>query len=228
MSITRWNPLQEMLSLREAMNQLLEQSVISPDTAGGRGAQGAMQNLAVDVSEQDDAYEVTASLPGVDQDDIQVTVQGETLTIRAEMQREDERREGNYLLRERRRGLFQRSLALPGPIDTSSVHADFDNGVLKLRLPKSEASRPRQVEVRAGEGSRRRRSSRQIAEQGDGQKAQGQDRATQSRSQADGERRQTASQSAQDQRQQQDQAAQASAAEQAAAQRQAETANRAG
>src|SRR5438046_2407190 len=134
MSITRWDPFRDMLSLREAMDQLLEQSFIRPGTMGGRGQQGGgPQNLAIDVAEQDDVYEVKASLPGVRPEDVQVTVLGDTVTIRAETEAEDERRQGNYLLRERRRGVMQRTVVLPGPIDPEAVKADFENGVLTLR-----------------------------------------------------------------------------------------------
>ena len=152
MSITRWDPFRDMLSLREAMNQLLEQSFIHPGTAGSTEARGGPQGLALDIAERGDAYEVKASLPGVRPEDIQVTVRGDTLTIRAETRAEEGRREGNYLLRERRGGVLQRAISLPTPIAAEAVQADYEDGVLTLRLPKSRAGQPRRIEVRTGAG----------------------------------------------------------------------------
>jgi HSP20 family protein len=191
MSITRWDPFRDMLSLREAMDQLLEQSFIRPGMMGGRGAQGGPQNLAIDVAEQDDAYEVKASLPGVRPEDVQVTVLGDTVTIRAETAAEDERRQGNYLLRERRRGVMQRTIGLPGPIEPDAVKADYENGVLMLRLPKSQASRPRPIEVRAGDGRSRQQLAGQQAGQREGEQQQ---MAAQQAGQTQGERQQAAGQ----------------------------------
>ncbi len=149
MSITRWDPFRDMLSLREAMNQLLEESYIRPSTMGG-APRGGPQSLALDVTEQGDAYLLRASLPGVRPEDVHVTVLGDTLTIRAETKGEEERQAGNYLLRERHAGVVQRSVTLPDQIDSDAVEADYENGVLTLRLPKSRASMPRRIQVRSG------------------------------------------------------------------------------
>ena len=112
MSISRGDPFRDMLSLRDAMNQLLEESFIRP-SAMGAAARGGAQSLALDVTEQGDAYLVRASLPGVRPEDIQVQVLGDTLTIRAETKGEGERQAGNYLLRERHSGFVQRAVTLP-------------------------------------------------------------------------------------------------------------------
>lgn len=149
MSMTRWDPFRDMLSLREAMNQLLESSYIRPGTAGGgTEGRGGVQSLALDVAEREGAYLVTASLPGVKPEDVDVSVLGDTLTIRAETKGEQERQSGGYLLRERHAGVMQRSVTLPNTIDAEGVAADFEDGVLTLTLPKSRASMPRRIEVR--------------------------------------------------------------------------------
>lgn len=152
MSMTRWDPFRDMLSLREAMNQLLEDSYIRP---GGerRGAGGGAQSLALDVVERGDGYQVQASLPGVRPEDIQVEVLGETLTIRAESKREEERETGGYLLQERRFGALQRSVTLPAPVDPDAVEARYEHGVLTLTLPKSRASLPRRIQIQGGQGA---------------------------------------------------------------------------
>ena len=153
MSISRWEPFREMLSLRDAMNQLLEESYVRPGPGAGAAAQGGapggVQGLALDVADRGDAFEVTASLPGVRPEEIHCAVQGDTLTIRGESRAEQERREGNYLLRERRTGVLQRSIVLPAPVEADAVEADYADGVLTLRLPKSRASMPRRIEVRS-------------------------------------------------------------------------------
>jgi HSP20 family protein len=152
MSITRWDPFRDMLSLRDAMNQLMEESFVRPGTARG-GAPGAgAQGLALDIADHDQAYQVTASLPGARPEDIQVHVLGDTLTIRAETRTEGERQQGGYLLRERHSGVMQRAITLPGPIDPDAVEATYEHGILTLRLPKSQANHPRQIQIRASEG----------------------------------------------------------------------------
>lgn len=151
MSITRWDPFRDMLSLREAMNQLMEDSVLRPGAMSG-GARGGMQGMAIDVSERDNVYQVTASIPGARPEDIEVTVLGDTLTIRAETKREEEREQGGYLLRERHSGAVQRSITLPAPIESDGVEARCENGELILILPKSRASMPRRIQVQASGG----------------------------------------------------------------------------
>jgi HSP20 family protein len=157
--MSRWDPFREMLSLREAMNQLLEESVVRPASAGaasaagaagGGGAAGSGQPLALDVAEREDAYVVSASLPGVRPEDVHVTILGDTLAIRAETRREDERSSGGYLLRERQVGTLQRTVTLPGPISADDVSADYEHGILTLTLPKSRANLPRRIQVRSG------------------------------------------------------------------------------
>ena len=150
MSMTRWDPFRDVLSLREAMNQLLEESFIRPGTSGGAGARGGAQGLALDIAERDNAYEIKASLPGVRPEDVQVTVLGDTLTIRAETKSDEERSGGGYLLRERQTGVVQRTVTLPGPIESDSVEAEYENGVLTLSLPKSRASMPQRIQIRTG------------------------------------------------------------------------------
>jgi HSP20 family protein len=138
-----------MLSLREAMNQLLESSFVRPGAPAQGGGQA--QGLPLDVHEQGNNYVVTASLPGVKPEDIHIDVLGDTLTIRAETSQENERNQGGYLLRERRRGAVQRSITLPTTLDADNVNADYEHGVLTITLPKSPASTPRRVAVRAGQ-----------------------------------------------------------------------------
>ena len=99
MAIERWDPFREAVSLRDAMNTLFQESFVRP---GGMPAPNVHTALPLDVSETEDAFVVKASLPGVKPDDVQITVQGDTLTIRGESKAEEEKDEEHWHLRERR------------------------------------------------------------------------------------------------------------------------------
>ncbi len=151
MSITRWDPWGDIVSLREAMNNLLEESFVRPRQ--GQGQPGAPAGLALDVQETPDAFVVTASVPGVPAEEVDITVLGDTLRIRGE--RRDERSEegqgGRWLLRERRFGAFERTVALPTTVKADAATADFKDGVLTVTLPKKELAKPRSIKVQLSE-----------------------------------------------------------------------------
>lgn len=147
MAIDRWDPFREAISLRDAMNSLLQDSFVRPS---GAPAQSGLTALALDVGETDNDFVVKATLPGVKPDDVQITVHGDTLTIRGESKAEEEKKGEHWHFRERRTGVFQRSLTLSSPVDSDKAQADFEHGVLTLRLPKSESAKPRQIKVGAG------------------------------------------------------------------------------
>src|SRR3954452_19674854 len=144
MAIERWDPFREAISLRDAMNSLLQDSFVRP---GGMPAANAPTALPLDVSETEDAFVVRASLPGVKPDDVQITVHGDTLTIRGESKVEEEKKGEQWHLRERRYGAFQRALSLSAPVNADQAQANFEHGVLTLTLPKSEAAKPRQIKI---------------------------------------------------------------------------------
>ena len=144
MTIERWDPFREAISLREAMNSLLQDSFVRP---GGVPAHSGLSALPLDVSETENEFVVKASLPGIQPDDVQITVHGDTLTIRGESKVEEEKKGEHWHIRERRSGVFQRSLSLSAPVDSDKAQADFEHGVLTLRLPKSESAKPRQIKV---------------------------------------------------------------------------------
>jgi HSP20 family protein len=145
MAIERWDPFREVVSLRDAMNTLFQESVIRPVGAAMSAAgQGA---LPLDVRETENELIISASLPGVRPDDVQITVHGDTLTIRGESQVVEEKKGEQWHLRERRVGAFHRSLSLAAPIDADKAQAHFENGVLTLILPKAEEAKPKQIKV---------------------------------------------------------------------------------
>jgi HSP20 family protein len=146
MRIERWDPSSEMVSLRDAMNFLFQESYVQPSGARSEPGAGTV-TLPVDVTEGENDFVVTASLPGIKPEDVQTTVLGDTLTIRGQSDASGEQKGQNWLVRERRAGAFQRSVTLGTPINADKASAQFEHGVLTLTLPKSEQARPRQIKL---------------------------------------------------------------------------------
>jgi len=150
MAIERWDPFQEAVSLREAMNSLLQESFVRPGTAS---PQGGFAALPLDICETENDFVIKASLPGVKPDDVDITVHGDTLTIRGETKTEEDKKGEHWHFRERRCGGFQRSVSLTTPVDSDKAQAHYEHGVLTLTLPKSEAAKPKQIRIGgAGQG----------------------------------------------------------------------------
>jgi HSP20 family protein len=144
MTIERWDPFREAVSLRDAMNSLLQESFIRP---GGASLPAGFSSMPLDIGENEDEFVIRASLPGVRPEDVQITVHGDTLTIRGESKSEEEKKGEHWHLREHRHGTFQRAVPLATPVDSDKAQAHFEHGVLTLTLPKSEAAKPRQIKV---------------------------------------------------------------------------------
>jgi|HigsolmetaAR202D_1030399.scaffolds.fasta_scaffold00022_95 Molecular chaperone (small heat shock protein) len=142
-AINRWDPFQEAISLREAMNQLFEGSFVR-DLPTNRLASFTP---AIDLSETSDAFIVEASLPGLKAEDINVSIEDNVLTISGELQQKEEHKERNYHRVERRYGSFRRSIALPNSVQAEKVEAKLENGVLHLNIPKAEEAKPRRITV---------------------------------------------------------------------------------
>ncbi len=104
---------------------------------------------ALDISETPDAYIVRVEVPGVKAEDLEVSLQDNTLTIRGKRERSEERKEETYHWVERSYGEFTRSLALPSDVKVDAIDATYRNGVLEIRLPKSEESKPHRIEVKS-------------------------------------------------------------------------------
>jgi HSP20 family protein len=144
-SLIRWNPNRRAMSLREAMDQLFEDSFVRP-FAGWPEAD--FRAPAMDVIEDEDNVIVKAEVPGLKAEDIDVTVQHDRLTISGEFKDEEAHKDKNYHRRERRFGRFERTLAIPNTLDTEHVKAEFKDGVLTLTLPKLEIVKPKRVEIK--------------------------------------------------------------------------------
>ncbi len=145
MASERWYPVRDAVSMRDAVNSLLQETFVQPNGAWvERGA--ATFALPLDITEAENDFEVKASLPGIKLEDVQTTLLGDTLTIRAESKVEEQNGH-NWLLRERRSGSFQRSVSMGTPINADMASAKFENGVLTLTLPKSDQARPKQINI---------------------------------------------------------------------------------
>jgi len=145
MTIERWDPFRDMVSLRDAVNSLVQDSFVPPNGPRPRGA--ATFTLPLDISEAEDDFVVTASMPGIKPEDVQTTILGDTLTIRGESKADGEQYGHNWLVRERRAGSFKRSVSLGTPINADKASAQFEHGVLTMTLPKSEQARPKQIKI---------------------------------------------------------------------------------
>jgi HSP20 family protein len=152
MAITRWDPSSEMMSLRQMMDRLFEDAWVWPRrmTGDGKGS----DTLPLDIYDGGDELVVTASLPGIKPEDIDITIQGESLRIQGEMKEEEDIKDEQFHRRERRTGRFYREVVLPTNIKGDEVRADFEDGILKLHRPKAEEAKSRRIRVHGGEQGR--------------------------------------------------------------------------
>ena len=144
--VVRWEPFGEMVSLHDAVNRLFEDSFIRP-SAWPLPFDGGNLSVPMDVIETKDNVVVKVSTPGVRPEDIDISVVGDTLTIKGETKSEEQFEEGSYIRKERRFGSFQRTLSLPASVASDKAKAESENGVLTLTLPKSEAAKPKSIKV---------------------------------------------------------------------------------
>jgi len=141
----------EMVSLRDAIDRMFQESFVRPWSAFmGTSVPEAM---AVDVYDQDDKIVVEAAMPGVKPEDIDIRVQGDVLTIKAETKQEKDVSEERYTYKERSYGMMQRSVSLPSEVNADAAEASLDNGVLKLSLPKAEGVRTKSIKVKPSQES---------------------------------------------------------------------------
>jgi HSP20 family protein len=148
-NITRFDPLGEIVSLRSAMDRLFEDSFVSPTTWRTLG-NGSGITPELDVHETEDELVVTAALPGLKAEDVELTITGQNLTMRGEFKANEEVKREQYLYRERRYGAFHRSLQLPVRVEGEKASATFVDGILTLRIPKADEVKPRQIRISPG------------------------------------------------------------------------------
>ncbi len=147
MNIVRWEPLREMVTLRQAMDRLLQDSFVN--IPRGDGVEGNAFVPAVDIIETADKIGIKAAVPGIKPDDIDINVTVDGVTIKGETRSENEVKEENYVRRECRYGTFARTIALPPGLKIDRAEATVDNGVLTLEIPKAEEVKPKAIKVKA-------------------------------------------------------------------------------
>jgi HSP20 family protein len=130
--------------MRNWMDRMLSDSFFNAPSVWERDGE---QSLALDVAEEGETFIVKASVPGMKPEDLDITITNNVLTIKGETKEDQEIKQENYHLRERRFGSFVRSVTLPTPVDADKVGATYENGVLTLNIPKSEAVKPKRIAV---------------------------------------------------------------------------------
>jgi len=140
-----------MMTLRDAMSQLFEESMVRRSPFGGWpfGRREDGSSPAVDMWETEGEVMVKASLPGLKPEEVDITITGSSLEIRGETKEETEEKRGDYFYKERSYGAFQRSLTLPVEIKADEAEAAFENGVLTLKMPKAEQAKAKQIKIKA-------------------------------------------------------------------------------
>jgi len=149
-TLTRWEPFRGLNTLQDQVNRLLEDSI----RGAGSNSSLAAWAPAVDIYETESELVVTADLPGINENDIDVRVENNMLTVRGERKLEKTINEDNMLRVERAYGSFSRSFSLPNSVNTEAIKADYHDGVLTVKLPKREESKPKQVKVNVATNGR--------------------------------------------------------------------------
>ncbi len=143
-NLTRWEPMREMMTLREAMDRLFDDAFTRPF-----GRDGLASLPAIDMYQTADDVVVKASLPGLKAEDVQISVHADTLTLRGEFKQEEERKDTTWHMHEHRSGAFERSLLLPTDVQSDKARAEFEDGILTITLPKAEAVKPKTITIKA-------------------------------------------------------------------------------
>lgn len=153
MAIVRWNPARELatfpsdiLSMQREINRMFDNFFRGENDEASLFA--PTWKPAVDITEHDDEYVAKVELPGVNKDDVKITMQDNVLSIRGEKTQEKKGKEENYHRVERYYGSFQRSFTLPTSVKSDRIEAEYKDGILTIRMPKAEEAKPKQIEVK--------------------------------------------------------------------------------
>jgi HSP20 family protein len=152
MSLVRWNPARELAAwpsdlfgIQREINKMFDGVFRS---TGDEDYSFSSWAPAVDIAEHDDEYLVKVELPGVNKDEVKLTLENNILTIRGEKKQEKETKKENYHRVERSYGSFQRSFTLPAAVKSDKIDASYKDGILSVSLPKTEEAKPKQIEVK--------------------------------------------------------------------------------
>ncbi|HHS12499.1 MAG TPA: Hsp20/alpha crystallin family protein [bacterium] len=143
MTLIRWNPFQDLVSIQDEMNRMFDSYFARKPESGGM----MIWNPVVDISENEEEITVSAEVPGIKKDDIKITIQDNVLTLSGEKTQEKEEKNKQFHRVERSFGSFQRSFSLPSSVSADKVKAKYKDGILMVVLPKSEESKPKEIQV---------------------------------------------------------------------------------
>ena len=143
MAIIRWDPFRDLVNLRDKMNRLFEDAVRGEE----KDLISSSWAPAVDIYETENELVLAAEVPGVEEKDVEISVEDNTLSIRGERKFQKETKEENYHRIERSYGSFYRSFTLPSYVDQERIHAEHESGVLKVHMPKKPEVKPRKVKI---------------------------------------------------------------------------------
>ena len=149
--LTRWEPFREFSTMQDRMNRM---NRLFRESYSPQGPEEALTTTSyappVDIYEDEHNITLKIDVPGIDEKDIDVRIEGNTLTVHGERKLEKEEKEENFRRVERQYGEFTRSFTLPSSVDTGQVNANYDNGVLKITLAKKADAKPKQIKVNVG------------------------------------------------------------------------------
>lgn len=143
--IVRWNPVRDLMDMRNEMDRMFDEAFTAPRL---RWQEPTNWGLALDVAETEEDFLVKASAPGVNPDDIEITLSDNVLSIKGELKSDETIEETQYRLRERRYGSFERSVTLSVPVNADEIEATYEHGVLTLHIPKAEEVKPRRISIK--------------------------------------------------------------------------------
>jgi HSP20 family protein len=149
--LTRWEPFREISTMQDRMNRM---NRLFRESYGSEGPEEALTSTnfvpPVDIYEDEHSITLKLEVPGIDEKDIDVRIEGNTLTVHGEREIEKEEKEENFRRIERQYGSFTRSFTLPSSVDPGQVSAHYDKGVLKVNLAKKAEAKPKQIKVNVG------------------------------------------------------------------------------
>lgn len=146
MTLVRYNPNRGYLSMQDTMNSLV--NALFNSDASDFASEGTEFSPRMDMKESEDAYTVKLTMPGIDKNDIDISVSDGVLTVKGETKEEEEDEKSTYLVREHKHYSYYRSVRLPSEVVADKAEAEYKNGVLKLTLPKAEEVKPKSIPVK--------------------------------------------------------------------------------
>lgn len=144
MAVTRWNPWGELFALTDTVDQLFNRTSLSGERGGMTGY------LPLDIRQTDEAFVIEASVPGFRPEEVDITLDENVLTIKAQREQENDESKGGYVRRERRTTSFFRQVGLPAEVRAEEISAGFENGVLTVTVPRAQKAQPRRIQVNGG------------------------------------------------------------------------------